>query len=231
MYNSWWRFLWWRESLVVWWLDTKRIQQFHINNFIYSPVNIKYRNQIQLSEYISCTRGLTYLQGGSRVSILSRISSQEFNSPRVAAPFPREKKKGESFSFVGAEGAATRRLGFQVMLRICLAFPVKISSHQSPIFAVPAMEDYWTRASQAPYGWNVGNFATKITTKERDDSMVKFRQYIWSAYLVFLFFVRLPLVHSNNLHLPENGRAGLKLGCFTFTQTTRVEIFWTNIKL
>ena len=77
--------------------------------------------------------------------------------------------------------------GFQVMLRICLVFPVKISSIQSPVFAVPAMEDYWTRASQAPCGWNAGNFVTKITKKERDDSMVKFREYIWSAYLAFLF--------------------------------------------
>ena len=25
------------------------------------------------------------------------------------------------------------------------------------------------------------------STKERDDSMVKFREYIWSAYLAFLF--------------------------------------------
>ena len=73
------------------------------------------------------------------------------------------------------------------MLRICLVFPVKISSIQSPVFAVPAMEDYWNRASQAPCGWNAGNFVTKITTKERDDSMVKFREYIWSAYLAFLF--------------------------------------------
>ena len=80
------------------------------------------------------------------------------------------------------------------MLRICLVFPVKISSHQSPVFAVPAMEDYWTRASQAPDGGNARNFATKITTKKRDDSMVKLRQYIWSAYLAFLFFVRLALV-------------------------------------
>ena len=77
--------------------------------------------------------------------------------------------------------------GFQVMLRICLVFPVKISSHQSPVFAVPPMEDYWTRDSQAPCGWNAGNFVTKITTKKRDDSMVNFRQYIWSAYLVFMF--------------------------------------------
>ena len=36
---------------------------------------------------------------------------------------------------------ATRRLEFQVMLRICLVFPVKISSHPSPVFAVPAMEE------------------------------------------------------------------------------------------
>ena len=56
------------------------------------------------------------------------------------------------------------------------------------------MEDYWTRASEAPYGGNGRKFATKITTKERDDSMVKFRQYIGSAYLVFLFFVRLPFI-------------------------------------
>ena len=34
---------------------------------------------------------------------------------------------------------------------------------------------------------NAGDFVTKITTKERDDSMVKFREYIWSAYLAFLF--------------------------------------------
>ena len=61
-------------------------------------------------------------------------------------------------------------------------------------FSVPAMEDYWTRVSEAPYGGNARSFATKITTKERDDSMVKFRQYIWSAYLAFLFYVRLPLV-------------------------------------
>ena len=54
------------------------------NNFIYSPVNIKYRNQIQLSEYISCTRGLTYLQGGSRVSVSSRISSQDFEQGRMS---------------------------------------------------------------------------------------------------------------------------------------------------
>ena len=49
------------------------------------------------------------------------------------------------------------------------------------------MEDYWTRASEVPYGGNAGNFVTKITTKERDDGMVKFREYIWSAYLAFLF--------------------------------------------
>ena len=55
---------------------------------------------------------------------------------------PPGKKNGESFSFVGGLGAATSRLGFQVMLRICLVFPVKISSHQSPVFGVPAMEDY-----------------------------------------------------------------------------------------
>ena len=36
---------------------------------------------------------------------------------------------------------------------------------------------------------------------------------------------------TNKLHLPKNGREGLKLGCFTFTRTTRVEIFCTNIKL
>ena len=49
------------------------------------------------------------------------------------------------------------------------------------------MEDYWTRASEAPYGGNARNFATKITTRECDDSMVNFREYIWSAYLAFLF--------------------------------------------
>ena len=63
------------------------------------------------------------------------------------------------------------------MLSICLVFPVKISSHQSPVFAV----------AEAPCGWNAGNFVTKITTKEGDDSMVKFQQYIWSAYLALLF--------------------------------------------
>ena len=51
----------------------------------------------------------------------------------MAAPFPRERKNGESFSFVGGKVAATRRLEFQVMLRICLVFPVKISSNQSPV--------------------------------------------------------------------------------------------------
>ena len=65
------------------------------------------------------------------------ISSQDFNSLRVAAPFLRERKNGERFSFVGGKGAATRRLGFQVMLRICLVFPVKISSHQSPVLSFP----------------------------------------------------------------------------------------------
>ena len=49
------------------------------------------------------------------------------------------------------------------------------------------MEDYWTRASQAPCGWNAGNFVTKITTKPVTIGMVKFREYIWSAYLSFLF--------------------------------------------
>ena len=38
-------------------------------------------------------------------------------------------------------------------------------------------------------------------------------------------------ISTNKLHLPKNGREGLKLGCFTFTRTTRVEIFCTNIKL
>ena len=67
--------------------------------------------------------------------------SQDFNSLRVGAPFLRERKNGGSFSFVGGKGAATRRLEFQVMVRICLVFPVKISSHQSPVFAVAAMEE------------------------------------------------------------------------------------------
>ena len=38
-------------------------------------------------------------------------------------------------------------------------------------------------------------------------------------------------ISTNKLHLPKNGHEGLKLGCFTFTQTTRVEIFSTTIKL
>ena len=38
-------------------------------------------------------------------------------------------------------------------------------------------------------------------------------------------------ISTNKLHLAKNGREGLKLGCFTFTRTTRVEIFCTNIKL
>ena len=38
-------------------------------------------------------------------------------------------------------------------------------------------------------------------------------------------------ISTNKLHLPKNGREGLKLGCFTFTRTTRVKIFCTNIKL
>ena len=132
---------------------------------------MKYRNQIQLSEYISSTRGLTYLQGGSRVSISSPISSQDFEQGRMS-----------TFSLLPTRNFES---GFHVMLWICLVFPVKISSIQLPVFAVPAMMR--TRASQAPCGWNAGNFVTKITTKERDDSMVNFRQYIWSAYLAFLF--------------------------------------------
>ena len=38
-------------------------------------------------------------------------------------------------------------------------------------------------------------------------------------------------ISTNKLHLPKNGREGLKLECFTFTQNTRLEIFCTNIKL
>ena len=72
--------------------------------------------------------GLTYLQGGSPASILSRISSQDFEQGRMS-----------TFSLLSSRNFAS---GFQVMLRICLVFPVKISSHQSPVFAVPAMEDY-----------------------------------------------------------------------------------------
>ena len=33
-------------------------------------------------------------------------------------------------------------------------------------------------------------------------------------------------ISTNKLHWPKNSREGLKLGCFTFTRTTRVEIFW-----
>ena len=32
-------------------------------------------------------------------------------------------------------------------------------------------------------------------------------------------------ISTNKLHLPKNSREGLKLGWFTFTRTTRVEIF------
>ena len=160
-----------RDSLVVRWPDTQRNYQFHINNFIYSPFKTKYRNQIQLSEYISCTRGLTYLRGGSRVSISSRISSQDLEESRMS-----------TFSHLSSWNFES---GFQVMLRICLVFPVKFSSHHSPVFAVPAMEAYWTRASQAQTQEILS--LKLITTKERDDSMVNFRQYIWSTYLAFLF--------------------------------------------
>ena len=90
---------------------------------------MKYRNQIQLSEYISSTRGLTYLQGGSRVSISSPISSQDFEQGRMS-----------TFSLLSTRNFES---GFHIMLWICLVFPVKISSIQSPVFAVPAMEDYW----------------------------------------------------------------------------------------
>ena len=104
------------------------------------------------------------------------MSSQDFSSLRVAAPFPRERKNGESFSFVGGKGAATLRLGFQVILRICLVFRVKISSHQSPFLPFPPWK---TIEPEPPRGalWpgNARNFANKIATKERDDGMVKFR--------------------------------------------------------
>ena len=158
--------------LVVRWPNTKETNNFILIT-LFIHFKIKYRNQIQLSEYISCTRGLTYLRGGSRVSISSRISSQDFEQGRMS-----------TFSLLSNWNFES---GFQVMLSICLVFPVKISSHQSPVFAVSAMEDYWTRSSQALCGWNATNFVTKIATKERDDSMVMFRQYIWSAYLVFVF--------------------------------------------
>ena len=61
-------------------------------------------------------------------SISCRISSQDFMHGTMG-----------SFSLVSSRNLDS---GFQVMLTICLGFPVKISSHQSPVFAVPAMEDY-----------------------------------------------------------------------------------------
>ena len=183
--------------------------QFHINNFIYSPVNIKYRNQIQLNEYTSCTRWLTYLRGGSRVSISS------------------QGKDGESFSFVGGKGAATRRLGFQVVLRICLVFPVKISSHQSPVLPFPP----WKAIKPEP---RRRLMAEILPLKSPRTNVTIAWLSSGNTFDLLIspscFFVRLPLV-INNLHLVENGREGLKLGWFTFPQTTRVEIFCTNVKL
>ena len=82
-----------------------------------------------------------------------------------------------SFSLVSSRNLDS---GFQVMLRICLGFPVKISSHRSVVgfrrSRHGTIEPELRRCLEAE---TQEVFATKITTNERDDTIIKFcGQYI-----------------------------------------------------
>ena len=65
-------------------------------------------------------------------------------------------------------------------------FRVRISSHAQDLSSISSQDFESSVAGfrrsrhgrEAPYGGNARNFVTKITTRERDDSMVKFPQYI-----------------------------------------------------